>query len=785
MRALASHWPSILAAIWAIGTAIGLGLLVNVNLAAWRLVRTATEPSDPSWSEMAGVLAAQLGVRRRVAVRISDRIAVPVTAGWLRPVILLPTDCDGWPAPRRRMVLIHELSHVARGDVLWQIAAKLACVIYWLHPLVWLAARRMRVEREAACDDAVLRDVERPSEYASLLLDVAASLANRPIGMSTAAIAMACGRSVEERIRWIVQPGRCRLPIGRRTAMLFSAGAVLIVLGLGSVSIFAGPPAPAVAASGLPVDSDGKASAEKTDGQVTFAGLCHDDQGRPIAGAEVVLYRVDLMGNRTQRLLQTERTNKDGKFRFAPVDDLSKGMPAWQRALPQAAPYEIHARATGRATVGEFVPQSSIDSGHIDMRMREGATLSGRVTGPDGKPVKGATVWAIGLIKPIPGIGCATTDAAGRFEIQDLGKIDMTKPPAGTTTWQTGMPLHISCPGFGDKRVEYGKVPGTVDVQLERAAVVEGRVVYGDQGKPAAGVRVQFQGIKDGAFDRAVTDADGRYRFDSLGLTSTTFGPSKMATRCGQLIHSRPCPARRRAVADLRLVRGGFIVGHVVDAETGQPFYPSDAKAPPWFRPDVALYGPSRPRSGPACEGDADPGRRIVQYSCGSRQQLRVLANLRSLLRLCHQRQWMLMWPRGKRSLLTSKCEGQPRPNPEKSEAAAKPITAAAPTVTAKPVAGATNSDGVSEQHELEEFQESLCTGRGRSVQACRAAFPTRSPGLLPAVVAWPSRKHAQRPRRNVLPLARRQAGELVNDIRRTGPPRNSPVSCRHLSTGD
>ncbi len=163
LRASVFHWPSILAAIWAIGTAIGLGLLVNVHLAAFRLVQTATIPSDPSWSEMAGVLAAQLGVRRRVAVRISDRIAVPVTAGWIRPVILLPSECDGWAGSRRRMVLIHELSHVARGDVLWQIAAKLACVLYWPHPMVWFAARRMRVEREAACDDAVLRDVERPA----------------------------------------------------------------------------------------------------------------------------------------------------------------------------------------------------------------------------------------------------------------------------------------------------------------------------------------------------------------------------------------------------------------------------------------------------------------------------------------------------------------------------------------------------------------------------------------------------------------------------------------------
>ncbi len=349
-------------------------------------------------------------------------------------------------------------------------------------------------------------------------------------------------------------------------------------------------------------DQSGKRSAAKSEGQITFAGLCHDDQGRPIAGAEVLLYRVDLMGNRTQRLLQTERTNKDGKFQFAPVDDLSKGMPAWQPALPQAAPYGIHARATGRATVGEFVPQSSIDSGHIDMRMPEGATLSGKVTGPDGKPVKGATVWAIGPIKPIPGIGSATTDAAGQFEIRDLRKMDLTKPPASATTWQTGMPLHIRCPGFGDKKVEYSKVPGTVDVQLERAAVVEGRVIYGDQGARAVGVRVQFQGIKNGSFGTAVTDADGRYRFDSLGPDKYNIWAVKDGYTMRAIDSLEAVPGTTKTAPDLRLVPGGFIVGHVVDADTGQPFYPSDAKAPPWFRPDVALYGHSRPRSGPACE---------------------------------------------------------------------------------------------------------------------------------------------------------------------------------------
>ena len=184
--------------------------------------------------------------------------------------------------------------------------------------------------------------------------------------------------------------------------------------------------------------------------------------------------------------------------------------------------------------------------------------------------------------------------------------MDLTEPPKdarpGIHAFCSEVPLYVRCLSFGEKRVDYSKVPSTVDVRLERAAIVQGRVVYGDSGKPAAGVRVQFQGIKDSAWGRAETDADGRYRFDSLGPDKYNIWASKDGYTMRAIDSFEALPGTTKTVADLRLVRGGFIVGNVVDADTGQPFYPSDAKAPPWFRPDVAMYGPSRPRSGPACE---------------------------------------------------------------------------------------------------------------------------------------------------------------------------------------
>ena len=90
-----------------------------------------------------------------------------------RPAIVMPAIADSWADDRRRAVVLHELAHVARHDCLTATLASAACAIYWFHPAAWWIARRLRIERELACDDRVIAAGTEGRAYAGHLLEIA------------------------------------------------------------------------------------------------------------------------------------------------------------------------------------------------------------------------------------------------------------------------------------------------------------------------------------------------------------------------------------------------------------------------------------------------------------------------------------------------------------------------------------------------------------------------------------------------------------------------------------
>ena len=138
-----------------------------------RLWNDAGTVRDPAWETLLSRLSSDMLLSRRVELRISRGPAVPMTWGTLAPKLLLPAEASEWPLERRRLVLLHELAHVARRDSFSRSLASLACALYWFHPGAWLAARRMRMEQEHAADDRVLMAGGSPQAYALSLLHLA------------------------------------------------------------------------------------------------------------------------------------------------------------------------------------------------------------------------------------------------------------------------------------------------------------------------------------------------------------------------------------------------------------------------------------------------------------------------------------------------------------------------------------------------------------------------------------------------------------------------------------
>ena len=195
---------------WIIGATLGL-LHVAHGLYRLRRLRATCRPVDLSqfdansravvadvgassfsffWKKVCPELDAGVGMHRTVTLCTSDAVRVPAAIGYFRPMVVFPTwALSEIPPAEFNAILLHELAHLRRWDDFTNLAQKIFKAIFFFHPAVWFIESRLTLEREMACDDAVLAASFSPRAYAESLVSLAEkSFLRRGVQLAQAAV---------------------------------------------------------------------------------------------------------------------------------------------------------------------------------------------------------------------------------------------------------------------------------------------------------------------------------------------------------------------------------------------------------------------------------------------------------------------------------------------------------------------------------------------------------------------------------------------------------------------
>ena len=158
----------LLLCVWTIGALV---MLIRFMFGLYRIhqLRRSAVAADDSYQAICQRLAQQLDINRPVTVCFSDRIASPISFGWLSPYILIPPKLN---LEHFELVAAHELAHVQRRDWLTNLFSHLVGVIFFFHPIYHFLNRELVHLRERICDDWVIQLTGSRKNYAQCLLDL-------------------------------------------------------------------------------------------------------------------------------------------------------------------------------------------------------------------------------------------------------------------------------------------------------------------------------------------------------------------------------------------------------------------------------------------------------------------------------------------------------------------------------------------------------------------------------------------------------------------------------------
>jgi prepilin-type processing-associated H-X9-DG protein len=218
----ALSWRVYAMGAWLLGVlALSVGLIVHLRRLA--IEHKEERPDDvPNWfDEVLAQAAVEIGLHRIPRVVFTTKVCCPAVFGLIRPVLLIPAELVSTMTRREaRHILLHELAHIKRGDLLTHAIYMILMTLYWFNPLLWLIRKHLQHLRELCCDATVAKCLrEETGAYRDTLLDTGRALLARPLdpGLGLLGLFEDTGTLVT-RLHWLEKP-TWRRPWLRRIAV--------------------------------------------------------------------------------------------------------------------------------------------------------------------------------------------------------------------------------------------------------------------------------------------------------------------------------------------------------------------------------------------------------------------------------------------------------------------------------------------------------------------------------------------------------------------------------------
>ena len=235
-----ASWEAWAVLLWGVIAGLALVRFLAAQVRTDRLLRAAPQLAGAEGARARAALerlAPGLGLRRTPRVVTCTQVAAPAVWGVRRPVLVLDRALvSGLDARQLDWVLLHELAHLSRVDLVFSCAQRLVQLLWFFHPLVWFTGRVADELREAACDEAALAaSPQAPRRRcAQALVEVAARRMPSSVPKQAALLSLSQDkRLMKKRILRMLDrdraPARSSSPLGLGLCLLLAGASLLEV----------------------------------------------------------------------------------------------------------------------------------------------------------------------------------------------------------------------------------------------------------------------------------------------------------------------------------------------------------------------------------------------------------------------------------------------------------------------------------------------------------------------------------------------------------------------------